>query len=583
MTETDSVMDRVEQSFPAESFREHQKDTIAKMVMGFEDHDCDVILLDAPTGAGKSLILDTTADSLELTDIDEGSGFSTDFDTPYGSGDSDIPDPLGQGTFFTTPLNSLVDQIDDDGLISPRVMTLKGRNNYSCIHPEDEGTRVDEAICQRDDSFECDMKGDCPYYGRKYDSLTHERVVTSMSYLMAEGMIPGTVKGTFADRDLLIVDECQKLEDFAMNFISFTVSRRTVPDEVWSNITVPHGRNQGWANGDEHVENSMDFLKAWLKDEVLDATRQMAEYLDGSGLMSKAQSKEKEKLEQFEIRVENFLDDIEDNDWIAQIDKDVNKNAPNTKKIVFKPIEVGRFLDSLLWSRADKVILSSATIPRGGWLSEMGLGDESIGRVSVPSTFPVDNRPIITSEAVGKMTYAEREDNAWPMSKKIKEIAGHHDGKGMVHCRSYGIMEMLKRAFINHQEGEWFRDNCMLQDKERREESLEEWQESDKQVFFSVAMDEGVSLDGDSCRWQVLAKTLYKSMSDKRVKYRVQNRNEWDWYNRHAAIQIAQAYGRAVRGPDDWAYFYILDKSAVGLIERNEHLFPDWFLEAVDA
>jgi len=131
-------------------------------------------------------------------------------------------------------------------------------------------------------------------------------------------------------------------------------------------------------------------------------------------------------------------------------------------------------------------------------------------------------------------------------------------------------------------------------------------------VFLSVAMDEGVDLDGDKCRWQVLAKTLYKHMGDKRTRYRVLVRGkcqvcdhaeefwdedipnecpnctssgfggEWDWYNRHAAIQIQQAYGRAVRGPEDHAIFYILDESAIGLIRRNAELFNEWFLEAID-
>ena len=128
----------------------------------------------------------------------------------------------------------------------------------------------------------------------------------------------------------------------------------------------------------------------------------------------------------------------------------------------------------------------------------------------------------------------------------------------------------------------WVNENVMVQDSYEREESLDDWLKSDKQVFFSVAMDEGVDLDGDKCRWQVLAKTLYRHMGDKRTKYRVQERNEWNWYNRHAAIQLQQAYGRAVRSKDDEAVFYILDESALGLIEKNPHLFNKWFLEAIE-
>ncbi len=601
MSDTEELLRQIEDKFPVgedsdgnivsrhkvgfentePSFREHQKESIAKIVKALEDYGKDVIQLDAPTGSGKSLTLHTAA-RVYYDRLDKGAESTGGMDISGIMGDEGgPPDPLAEGIFFTTPLNALVDQVAEDKFINPEVKTLKGRNNYECINPEDMGTQVNEAICQRDQSFECDMKGECPYYGRKYAALQHPEVVTSMSYLMAEGMIPGTVQGTFANRDVLIVDECQKLEDFAMNFISFTVSKRTVPDDVMSQITLP----------DKDREDDIDYLVDWVENRLLTTVRGSIEYRESQGMMSKKQSKELENLQQFEMRVRNFLEDIEQNDWTAQVETEVRKNKPNVNKIIFKPVEIGRFLDELLWSRADKIILSSATIPQGDWMEEIGLGDHDAGKVTVPSTFPVENRPINIKQSVGKMTYGEREENAWPMAKKIKQIADFHDGKGMIHCRSYGIMNMLKRSFINHNGNDtdvfdgnpskWFRENCMLQDRENREESLEAWQNSDKQLFFSVAMDEGVSLDGDKCRFQILAKTLYKSMNDKRVKFRVQERNEWDWYNRHAAIQIAQAYGRAVRGPEDWAVFYILDESAVGLIDRNEHLFPDWFLEAI--
>jgi len=585
------LMDRIDQHFPVvempngdivpktedtegvgePSYRENQKDAIAKIVMAMEKKDMDVVQLDAPTGSGKSLILHTAGrvyyENLETWDDMAGIGMSGSI---MGD-DGGAPDAIGEGVFFTTPLNALVDQIDADEFIEPHAITLKGRNNYQCHHPEDAGTKVNEAICQRDQDFECEVKNSCSYYGRKYEALQHPELVTSMSYLMAEGMIPAGVEGTFGNRDVLIVDECQKLEDFAMNFISFTVSKQTVPEDVYGQLNLP----------DEDREEDVDYLIEWVKQRLLTAVNSAVNYRESQALMSKDESNELENLQQFRMRVKNFLDDVENNDWVAQIDVNIKKNAPNEHKLIFEPVEVGRFLENLLWSRADKIILSSATIPQGGWMEEIGLGDHKAGKVEVPSTFPVENRPVNVEESVGKMTYNEREETAPKMAKKIKAIAGYHDGKGMIHCRSYGIMKLLRKAFADLGHTKWFTENCMEQDKYDREGSLEVWQNSDKQVFLSVAMDEGVDLAHDRCRWQVLAKTLYKSMASNRVKFRVQERNEWDWYNRHAAIQIVQAYGRAVRAEDDWAVFYILDSSAVSLIERNDHLFPDWFLEAI--
>lgn len=542
-----TIEQAVEKTFPAPGFRKYQKESIIEIVKSFLVEDKDVVLYNAPTGSGKSLVI-------------------------YGAARA-LNELNGGESFITTPLNTLVDQMNEDEFMGDNVITLKGRNNYNCIHPEDEGTSVDEAICQRDSSFDCEMKGRCPYYGRKRKAIAHPHPVTNMSYIMAESMIPKEVDDRFGDREYMFVDECQKIEDFAMNYVSVTVSERTVPDQVWDNITIPR----------KDKADDLEFLIEWLNDEVLTAVQEVRNYLDSVAIMDKGQSKDYESLRQFQTRIENFKQDVENNDWVAQIDVQIKKNRSNDKKVVFKPIEIGRFLENLLWDRADNVILSSATIPGGGWLDEINLGNKDIKKVNVPSTFPVENRPIITGHSVGKMTQSERQDNSYPMAQKIKQIADHHEGeRGFIHCRSYSIADLLVKTLSNNGHRQWVNNNVTMQDSYNREESLEEWLKSDKQVFFSVAMDEGVDLEGDNCRWQVLAKTLYKHMGDKRTKFRVNERNEWDWYNRHAAIQIQQAYGRAVRSKEDEAVFYILDESAIGLIKRNAELFNSWFLEAID-
>jgi len=101
-------------------------------------------------------------------------------------------------------------------------------------------------------------------------------------------------------------------------------------------------------------------------------------------------------------------------------------------------------------------------------------------------------------------------------------------------------------------------------------------------VFLSVAMDEGISLDDDAARWQVIAKAAYPFMGAKRVEYRMDELNDWTWYAGQAAINLQQAVGRGMRSKDDWCHTYVLDKSAADLIDRNEYLFEDWFLDAVD-
>jgi len=532
-----------DRAFPAPSPRENQEEVIKAAVDSFDEDDCDVVLVDAPPGFGKSITLYTV---LKM---------------------------LGGDSYYATPLKSLQDQLSDDDFIGDKIQQIKGRNNYPCVLPEAEkGTTVDVAKCQRDSEFECEIKDSCPYYAQKRAAVANDIAVLNLSYLMSVPVTPDPDDGNFSKRDRMVVDECQGIEDWAINFIGFTISKRTIPDDVWNNLDWPHSRK--W----DDYGTMIDFVR----NEVLPKAKEMLQYLGAQPMLGEGELKQEERLNDFIQKVERFLEDEQDHRWAVSDESEVKKNQPNTKKVKFQPINVGRFLDGLLWSKADKVILSSATIPKQGWLEEIGLGDKKVKRLSISSPFPVENRPIVTGEAVGKMTYKEKDDTIGPMVKKIKQIAGHHAGeKGIVHCRGYNYAKMFKEACIHNGMLEWFNENVAIQDRDNREESLENWVNSDTQIFLSVNMAEGIDLKGDKCRWQVLLKTKYPAMNDERVKYRIEEMNDWDWYNRKAVIQLEQAYGRAVRSKDDEAVFYILDKSAVGLIKRNREMFHDWFLEAI--
>jgi len=573
MSETtqQSLESRVEENWGAPGFRENQKEVVMAAVEAFEQRDAEVIVLSAPTGFGKSVTL-------------------------HG-----ISETLGADTFYATPLKALQDQLTTDDMVGDDMIEIKGRSNYECIQP-DEDTTVDRGPCVRESDFDCEIKGDCPYYKQKAEALESDLTVSNMSYLMAESMVPDMADMKFGDRDLLIVDECQSLEDWALNFVGTTISKYTVPEMVWNNIELPPKQvaedddalAKYAASISDYDESEMgkairynkidavDTCSKWLEEEVRGKVLDAINYYSSQPTMSEQQTKEKENLMRFLKKIDRLLDDVEENDWVLHFDVDVNKNRPNDRKLVFKPVYVGRFLEDLLWSRGDKIILSSATVPKGDWLDDIGLSDRKVERFNVPSTFPASNRPIVTGESIGKMTAKKRDENISDAIEKIVELSERHSGqKGFVHCRGYNYIKMAKRSANNYGYREWWNENVMTQDRDNREKSLRDWVDSDKQIFMSVAMDEGIDLDGDKCRWQVLLKALYPYMGDERVSYRVNELNDWNWYYSKAAIQIQQAYGRGVRSEEDWCNFYVLDDSAANMLDSRDYLFEDWFLDAV--
>jgi len=529
--------------FPAPEPRKHQKKAVREIVEAFLDDDVDVIELDAPPGFGKSVTIYT---ALRM-----------------------IPGK----SYYATPLKSLQQQLVMDDMMSSDIVEIMGRQNYDCILPEaDKGTTVDEAKCQRDDSFECDIKHKCPYYAQKRSAKQAKIAVMNLAYMMSVPITLMADDGQFAPRDVMVIDECQGTDDWATQFVTVTISDMAMPKPVQEVVEWP----------DENDRDDYEKMGMWLMEEVLTTAKQVAERIGQQSMVDKDELDVLERIEDFISKAERFIEDQKEHEWTLTYDMQVNKNMPNNRRAVFEPVKPGRFMGRLLWDKTDKILLSSATLPKGGWREEIAIDDKNVRRLNIPSEFPVENRPIVTSEAVGKMTYNEREDNMPDMVRKIKQLSDHHDGeKGIVHCRAYNYISMFKRACTNEGLGRWYRNNIHIQDRDRREESLEEWLENDKQIFLSVNMAEGIDLEGDKCRWQVLLKTLYPNMGNERVSYRVNEMNDWNWYNNKAAIQIEQAYGRAVRSPEDSAVFYILDESAVKLIDMNEHLFHDWFLEGI--
>ena len=93
-------------------------------------------------------------------------------------------------------------------------------------------------------------------------------------------------------------------------------------------------------------------------------------------------------------------------------------------------------------------------------------------------------------------------------------------------------------------------------------------------------MDDGISLDDDICRVNILAKVPYPNFKDPQIEKR--RKLEGDRFiDIIVTRKIAQAYGRATRSENDWSRFYILDLDFKFFFNINKDLFPEWFKEAI--
>ena len=76
----------------------------------------------------------------------------------------------------------------------------------------------------------------------------------------------------------------------------------------------------------------------------------------------------------------------------------------------------------------------------------------------------------------------------------------------------------------------------------------------------------------------MIAKLPFASLSDKRVKKRMEV--EKSWYNLNSAQKFIRTCGRSIRSNSDYATTYILDGAFDGFYHRASQFFPEYILDA---
>jgi Rad3-related DNA helicase len=256
----------------------------------------------------------------------------------------------------------------------------------------------------------------------------------------------------------------------------------------------------------------------------------------------------------------------------------ISENRHDTMiNVKLKPVYVGRFLTNNVWNRAEKVVLSTATMPYRNrpkkWLSRIGRDPTTAKIISKPMPFDAANRQIRADYQIGSMSSGGVVDNWNQILDTLRSIGDNHAGeKGIVHTVSYS------RAKDVHNELPELTMAHEADSDADAEEVINRWQLSDKQMLLTPSMTEGVDLVGDKCRFQVLLKAPYRTLGDPRVNYLLNEEGDWEWYNDVTAREIIQSVGRAVRTPDDYATYYVLDSKFDQVLSGRT---PNWFEDAI--
>jgi len=376
----------------------------------------------------------------------------------------------------------------------------------------------------------------------------------------------------FIAGDYFMVHNSHSIDRHVINHISLTVSPWSIPFELYKKFSNLIGNMQTMSDVAALISAVKDMAEQSVEEVVVQTT------ITG-GELSITQATSNRRLEDFISNADRFLNSIESTEWVWDTVWS-SYHGKNYQKLIVQPLYARSFMQDMIWSRAKLYIISSATllnIPL--FVHETGLDSilkkDEILHISIPSTFPPENRPIV-DRTNGRLTMKEREKNIAPAVKILERILDQEEGKNVaVHCHSYE-MSISIQNLIDHK----YKERLVTHTPETRQEALELWKNSHGKVFLAVSFTEGQDWIGEICEAQVLFKVPFLDINDKRVEKRLDKRH-WGWYYNEALKTTIQSYGRAVRSPEDKARFYVIDMSFVDLIRRCKGDVPAWFKEAL--
>ena len=90
-------------------------------------------------------------------------------------------------------------------------------------------------------------------------------------------------------------------------------------------------------------------------------------------------------------------------------------------------------------------MMSATIMNKDAFCETLGLPKNDVAFISIPSPFPVENRPIIASP-IASMSFKNIDKGLPKMAQAVKAILdAHPNEKGIIHCHSYKIAQYLKR------------------------------------------------------------------------------------------------------------------------------------------
>ena len=521
--------------FPLKQPRKEQEYILDRIVEKINSGE-KTFILEAGTGVGKSAIAVCLANYITATIT----GF----------------DKYKKGAYILTSQKILQDQYLRD---YKSACDIRSSSNFSCHSGPGEtcGQTIRYNIYsnkkEKDQQKTCP---NCPYRNAKDNFISAPLGITNYSYFMSETVYAGEIE----PRKLLVLDEAHNIESEMRRWSTVEIDEETV-NNVGCEFPFNSSRN-------DIIDWLTEIYKPTLVSHVLSLSDRL-ESLESKGIKKGISSliDELDKMDKHMCAVNRIFDDE------MKIDRDMlmdwSEQQNGRRKLQIQPLESGKIAKDMLYTLGEYNLLMSATILSSS-IFKKSVGIDNCEFVSQPTPFPPKNFGLVY-KPVGKMSKAFISKTMPKMINAVKEILKKHPlEKGIIHCANYDITKAI--ASINDR-------RLLIQTTAKdREDILKRHREGvGPTVIVSPSMMEGLDLEGDLGRFQIICKIPFPNMGDPVVEAR--NKQGDSWYAWYTSKSLIQSVGRCVRSITDTTNTYILDESFGVFFEKWGQMFPSYFGE----
>lgn len=537
------------QHFPADSEPRPEQVKILTEIEKAIESGKKYIIVQAPTGVGKSHIAATLAamsksihpnferliDCYEITRQNEEGYMYEEEVLGYES----------FGSAVMTVSKSLQEQYQS---IFPNAAIQKGKQNYVCS--VDEDFDCDLAPCLLTPSLleKCKIQNSCPMLNARRAAWKSKFSVFNYSAFLT---LPEFLKR----RQFFICDEASELEDEIVKHYSCSIEYSKLKlselnmDKLLTNI-----------NGDSF--RWLTDLASALKEKTKEVEAEFQRNKKNKRILMSQMIKYRIYKNMFE-KTTAVLQNWYKAEYITEITKD---------SATFTPLYVNILAqDFFKWG--DTVILMSATIiDHETFTQSFGIQRNEYAYIEVDSAFDPEKSPIYCDSKL-KLNYTNMDAALPKLVETVVKICDHFKtDKGIIHTHTFKITD----AIVKRVKGQ---SRFLIRESGVTNEAIlsEHYMRDDGTVLISPSLGFGTDLKDDFGRFSIIMKTPYLPLGSERIK-RLAQKNQ-KWYEMKALVNLVQMCGRTTRSIDDHSDTFILDGTALDLIKRNKNKIPSYFLK----